>query len=194
MALGQRVAMAHKILALAKTEGQEPSLTLLEQEVDSFVVDKRFALDMAGLYRSFEEFELARRLVECLAYELPNDSSVLLALSIAEGEAGHVTEELRLLKELIKGVNSVGAMPQLRLSQAYERQGRLAEALYWANQGLQIDDSNGQLSYQAARINASLGATKPSRDLLGNAISINTSYRGRAHADEVFALLFRVDG
>lgn len=186
--LGQQVATAHYVLLIAKVDGLEYALLRLEQESDMLIADKWFALETAALYHSYQEFELAARLIECLSYEHPDDPDVMLASSIAEAEIGRFGNEKSLLRQLI-ATSTDRTIAYLRLSSAYEREGHFKEALFWALRGAENGDSQGRVEYQVARLYCQLQSFDISRQYLDSAIAMNSSFRGRAKADEILAPL-----
>ena len=188
LVVGQRIAAAHDVLLTAKLDGLEHAMLKLEQDADRLTVDKWFALETATLYREYEEYELAARLIECLSYEHPQDAEVTFALSIAESEIGNYLNE-RLLLRQVAGQLSDRAIVSLRLSSSYEREGQFKEALYWAFRAHLEGDSQGRVEYQVARVYCQLESFDVSRQFLDSAIDCNSSFRGRAAADEVFAPL-----
>ncbi len=186
--LGQKVAMAHYVLLIAKVDGLDCAMLRLEQESEMLIADKWFALETAALYHSYQEFELAARLIECLSYENLDDPDVMLASAIAESEVGRFGNEKSLLKHLIITVPDQ-TIAYLRLSSAYEREGQLKEALFWALRAANNGDSQGRVEYQAARLYCLLQSFEISRQFLDAAIAENSSFRGRAKADDTLAPL-----
>jgi tetratricopeptide (TPR) repeat protein len=186
--LGRKVAMAHYVLLLAKIDGFEHAMLKLEQEADSLISDKWLALESASLYREYHEDDLAARLIECLSYEHPEDPDVILAMSIVQSDAGCVERERSELKRLVDQP-AYHMLACLRLSSTYEREGQYKEALYWAFRGDSTDDSQGRVEYQVARVFCQLGSLKVSREFLDSAIECNSSFRGKAKADEVLTPL-----
>lgn len=186
--IGRRIAVAHDVLLTAEIDGLELGLLKLEQEADRLISEKWFALETATLYREQEQYELAARLIECLSYEHPQDAEVTFALSIAESEIGNCDSERLLLRQVVGHLHD-RTVATLRLSSSYERQGQVKEALYWAFQAHLAGDSQGRVEYQVARLYCQLGSLEVSRQFLDAAIDCNSSFRGRAAADEVLAPL-----
>jgi len=176
LVVGRRIAVAHDVLLTALTEGVEVGMLKLEQEADGLVSEKWFALETATLYREYEQYELAVRLIECLSYEHPQDAEVTFALSIAESEVGNYDSE-RLLLRQVAGRLRYRTVAMLRLSSSCERQGQFKEALYWAFQAHLAGDSQGRVEYQVARLYCQLGSFDVSRQFLDAAIDCNSSFR-----------------
>ena len=188
LAVGKRIAAAHDVLLTAIVDSLEHAMQKLEQEADRLIGEKWFALETASLYREHEQFDLAARLIECLSYEHPHDVDVTFALSIAESEIGNNESERLLLRQVVGQLKDPAAAP-LRLSSSYEREGLFKEALYWAFQAHLAGDSQGRVEYLVARIYCQLESFEVSRQFLNAAIDCNSSFRGRAEADDVFAPL-----
>ena len=188
MPLGRKVALAHYVLLIAKIDGLEYALLRLEQDADKLTTDKWFALEIASLYREYREFELAARTIECLSYEHSDDPDVMLASSIAESEIGNFENEKWLLRQLVV-LSPDLTIAYVRLSNAYQRDGHLKEALFWALRGRAAGDSQGRLEYLAARIYCQLQSFDDSRRYLDAAIECSSSFRGRAKADPALASL-----
>lgn len=185
LVVGRRIASAHDVLLTAIVDSQVHAMQKLEQEADRLIGEKWFALETASLYREHEQFELAARLIECLSYEYPQDVEVTLALSVAESEVGNYGNERILLRQVVDQLPD-RPVAALRLSSSYEREGKFKEALYWAFQAHLAGDSQGRVEYLVARIYCQLESFEVSRQFLNAAIDCNSSFRGRAEADETF--------
>ena len=188
LVVGHRIAVAHDILLMAMMDSLDHAMLKLEQEADCLIGEKWFALETATLYREHGQYELAARLIECLSYENPQDADVTFALSIAESEIGNHASE-RLLLRQVAGQLRDRAIAPLHLSISYEREGMFKEALYWAFRAHLAGDSQGRVEYVVARLYCQLESFAVSRQFLDAAIDYNSSFRGRAAADEVFAPL-----
>ena len=186
--VGQRIAVAHEVLLTSIIDGPDYAMLKLEQEADCLVSEKWFALESATLFREHEQYELAARLIECMSYENPHDAEVTFALSVAESEIGNFSNERFLLRQVI-GQLMDRTVASLRLSSSYEREGQFKEALYWAFQAHLAGDSQGRVEYQVARLYCQLGSYEVSRQFLDAAIDCNSSFQGRAKADEIFTPL-----
>ena len=188
LVVGHRIAVAHDVLLIAMMDSPEHAMLKLEQDIDCLIVEKRFAVETATLYREYEQYELAARLIECLSYEHPQDAKITFALSIAESEVGNFESERLLLRQVVGRLRD-RAVAQVRLSSSYEREGKFKEALYWAFQAHLAGDSQGRVEYLVARIYCQLESFEVSRQFLHAAIDCNSSFRGRAAADKILAPL-----